>query len=283
MKVNIEKFENIDKFLGGLKRPTNKIFSERRPNDLSSEKGDAKFTGTKNLEEAFNLLKIGYKQPLAQIKEEMRKTATEKTENHPMFKQRLNVCGAIPLIPSSLLGLPNSMIDMKRVPIKSKVLNIVYDISIHAGGKKPEIMLAGTNLLKLCNSLERNGYRINIFVSDLTTTADEKEAISFFFKLKDSKQKLDLLKICFPLVHPSMLRRISFKWLETTPIATDPAFCGGYGRPLTAIKTLQEVSEMLKKESLLKSNDIFLSVKYLKNFDNFSELLKELKGKGIIK
>lgn len=283
MKVNIEKFENIDKFLEGLKRPINKIFSERRPNDLSSEKGDAKFTGTKNLEEAFNLLKIGYKQPLAQIKEEMGRTATERTESHPVFKQHLSVCGAVPLIPNSLLGLPNSMIDIRRVPIKSKVLNIVYDISITAGGNRAEIMLAGANLLKLCNSLERNGYRINIFVSDLTTTADKNEAISFFFKLKDSKQQLDLLKICFPLVHPSMLRRISFKWLETTPIAKDPAFCAGYGSPLTANKSIQEIVEMLKKESLLKSNDIFLSVRYLKNFKNFPELLKELKGKGIIK
>lgn len=283
MKVNIEKFENIDKFLEGLKRPTNQIFSERCPNDLSSEKGSAAFTGTKDLEEAFNLLKIGYKQPLARIKKEMKRTSTERVEACPAFKQHLDVCGAIPLIPNSLLGLPNSMINMKRIPIKSKVLNVVYDISIPASGSKDEIILAGANLLKLCNSLERNGYRINLFVSDITISSDKKDVIAFFFKLKDSKQKLDLLKICFPLAHPSMLRRLSFKWLETTPIATNPAFCRGYGRPLTTAKTEKEITNMLKKESLLKNNDIFLSVKYLKNFDNFSELLEELKSKGIIK
>ena len=50
-------------------------------------------------------------------------------------------------------------------------------------------------------------------------------------RIKNSSERLNLSKVSFPLVHPSFLRRICFKWIETNEHATT-LFNHGYGVPL---------------------------------------------------
>ncbi len=55
----------------------------------------------------------------------------------------------------------------------------------------------------------------------------------FIVTMKEFSQNLNLLKLAFPLIHPSMLRRISFRYLETMPAMKDTNYTNGYGYPLT--------------------------------------------------
>lgn len=51
--------------------------------------------------------------------------------------------------------------------------------------------------------------------------------------VKAANQRVNISKMAFMLVHPSMLRRLMFRWIETYPEVTS-GFRHGYGRPSSA-------------------------------------------------
>ena len=60
-------------------------------------------------------------------------------------------------------------------------------------------------------------------------------------QIKNYGERYSFQKVSFPLVHPSMFRRIGFKWLETVPGITDSGFSFGYGRPATQEDLIREL------------------------------------------
>ena len=108
--------------------------------------------------------------------------------------------------------------------------------------------------LYLCTALnivEAKGIQTRLSVGFMPAENDD-EAICPTLTIKDFGQKFDLQKICFPLAHPSMFRRIGFKYLETCPDITDRGWSFGYGRPI------KEIDESLKKNLGIDDNNVFL-------------------------
>jgi hypothetical protein len=105
-------------------------------------------------------------------------------------------------------------------------------------------------------------------------------AVGYTCSLKDYNQPLNLLKMCYPLVHPSMQRRTSFRWLETLPNLNDAEFVNGYGA--TLYKRLNEDSklerEFLKKHGILKNDKTFYCNVYQSSSVNSVEELGKLIG-----
>lgn len=279
MNIVYEKYDSIKEFVDTINsRNINNVFKGRR---LSSEEGTYDFTGTYTLEQAKSLLKDGYKAPLKNIERGLRiNKINKKFKDVPKVRPKNSVVGAIPHIPNSLLGLPQSMINLEKIPNKVKVVSINYDMVVSCSMPTEDIERAGIMLLSIVNALELRGYRVKLNVMAFSATqGDELAVVSI--GVKDYRQHLDLLKLCFPLVHPSFFRRLGFKWLETVPNLTETGFPRGYGIPVSNkgyYEALGLYSENLKD---FDGNSYYLSVKSIKSLGfNTNAVLKEV---GLIK
>lgn len=257
MNIKAKMYDTFEAFLCDLKAPVNEYF---KGETLASEDGDYSFTKTNNLQEAFDVLKTGYTDPLQKMQEG--KVNARQVSNVYRQQVRLHVCGVLPHIPNAILNLPLSMIDYYKQPQKSKVVTIVYNITVTAGTSTEETIKAGIKLLQLCKDVEASGYRLNLYITELCHVEEgTQDVIGWMLKLKDSKQPFDILKLCFPLVHPSMLRRLSFAWLERSPLVYSKRFVRGYGKATNFVKSREEIQEALQKCKLLSEQDYYTDVR----------------------
>lgn len=230
MKVNKEHFDSIAELLAILgERPNNEAMRGER----SSQTSDREFTDTKNYEEAIELITKGWDKPLEEIK-----SSTTKNIKTNVTRQKAlpstGIVGYVPCVPNALLGVPNSMIKTDRTPSKVKAITLTYGISVNCGWSAKEITKCGITALNIVNDLELEGYRVGLNIEFMCAkSSSDKELSIATVKIKDWRQPMDIKKMAFPLVHPSMFRRFGFKWLETCPQVTDRSYSSGYGRPLS--------------------------------------------------
>lgn len=130
------------------------------------------------------------------------------------------------------MGLPDSMLSREPIHKKVKTIYIVY--ATHASWRVAgEVFIkAGIALLSAIQLIESSGTQVKldcIFYAGKDTAFDTKEVIFGAAPLKDYSEGLNLQKLCFPIAHPSMLRRIGFKFLETVPGMKSDKYTDGYG------------------------------------------------------
>jgi hypothetical protein len=232
MQHVLERFDNIHQLLSTTRtRPVNKHFVSNR----SSMREDYHWYKTNSLPEAEELLLKGWDEHKDDIMAAIK--ASDKVETATKLDRvniRNNVVGASPNVPRAILGLPDSMIEYNRTPSKQRTMQIGYGISASASVGADELVACGCAVLALVNHIERMGIRVrlDIFESSVESLAGGGNiSMGWRLCLKDYRQPFDLLKMAFPVAHPSMLRRISFAWMETHP-QTPPSFVSGYGMPI---------------------------------------------------
>ena len=254
MRYVIEHFNSIDAMVeAGNKRPNNSAMGDSK----DSETGSKSFTNTNSYKEAEELLKYGWSEKLPEIKKALGQFERVNAGTASVSRQRpaLGIAGFTPHIPNAILGLPNSMIYTNKEPQKVKVIRILYGQHAHAGVKANDLTKAGIEVLKIVNRLESNGYRVQLDIIPYTGTGERQTAICNC-TIKEYRQPLDLKKIAFPIAHPSMLRRIMFKWLETTPNLTDVDFRWGYGSPM---RDYDDLKDTLKKQKVMDDNTFLIT------------------------
>jgi len=238
-KIYTEEFESIQALLKTLnERPNNKVMS----NEYSSADGDFDFTGTHSYEEAVKLLRTGYTDIIKTVKSTL--ATITKSNKHlnsgSRTMPRNNIMGYVPNVPNAIIGLPESMINTDLTPQKRKTISIVYSMDGNCCEGTDFFIKTGTILLAAINIIELSGIQVKLSVGFMA--AETSTELTFpIVSIKNYGQRLDLLKTCFPLAHPSMMRRIGFKWLETTPQITDQSYSCGYGRDPKDLKTIAEV------------------------------------------
>lgn len=254
-KLIQEHFNSISEMLSVIcSRPNNHIMKERH----SSVNGEKLFTRTKNWDEAMNLYKYGYTEVLEEIKKGT--TAVGGNRAHVERNKIVNdVIGYAPHVPNAILGLPNSMIGMKKIPQKVKTVSIIYEATANCCEDSETFVKAGIALLSAINILELSGIRVNLRLCYFFGQETDEYTYATV-KLKDYREHLDIQKLCFPIVHPSMFRRFGFKWLETCEGLTRN-WNYGYGRHI------EEMPKIIKKE--IRENEYFISMLSVKeeNFD----------------
>lgn len=231
-KVIAESFDSLYELLYEVNtRPKNEVMKDCN----SSYKNNYDFTGTHSYEEAEKLAKYGYTELLPKIREGM-KSCSKKIEKKVIKKERClpqNMpVGYIPNVPNMLLGRPDSMINVIRTPQKVKVIEIIYIMDGNGGTEKELWIKAGAIILEAVKFIERANIRIKLSVCMYFAGSGNEIAISTV-KIKDFGDKLDLQKVCFPMAHPSMFRRIGFRWIETHPDIEENSWSYGYGRSLS--------------------------------------------------
>jgi hypothetical protein len=228
----IEHFDSIQDMIATLNSRTN---NQTMQDCDSSHEGSSSFTGTSSYEEAEKLLKTGFGEIIQTLKTEIKKEEklnTKKYGTRNRFYYKNNVEGVLPNIPNALMGLPNSMILPSKKIEKTKAIDLYYDMGACCGIDRKEWIAAGVKILVAVKIFELQNISVNLnccFYSGFK----HGQYLMASVKLKGYQDKLDLLKLCFPIAHPSFFRRFGFKWLETVPIENlHYGFASGYGQAL---------------------------------------------------
>ena len=224
----INQFENISELYNWLK------VTQRRPKaDNSSEDLDREsWSGSKSLEDAYNLLLGGD----MNLYNEFIKAKDLKMEKQfaclvPKKRTKYDIVGGCVDVPSYLVGIPNCMIQREKTLIKSKVLNIMLNITVSAGVSTTKMKELGTKYLQVIELLEKVGYRCNLYVG--VCANNSRDYLTCLVRVKTDKEPLNIKKCVFPMVHPSMFRRVMFNWLEKCEIQSGREVTHmGYGCPV---------------------------------------------------
>ena len=138
------------------------------------------------------------------------------------------------------------MINQKVDTKKQKVITITKNISYSTFISKETIENESIKVLQLVNNLEKQGYRVILNV----TMICEKYNIVLCNKvrIKNASERLNLSKVSFPMVHPSYLRRIMFKWIETFEYTTKK-FDMCYGKPMKCAQFIDIVYKNNKNDN----------------------------------
>jgi hypothetical protein len=275
-KAYFEHFKTLNELVETIeKRPLNDVFKGKELMSKDTDKYQAKkFFHSPNYEAARDLLEKGYSDPMDEMKREILKIGKRDMATRP--RSYNSMVGFQAHVPNALQGIPENMINREKRVEKAKTIHLLYGFSALGNIKPSELIKGGINFISLVNSLEKQGYRIKIDIVRCTTTA--QTAIGYTCNVKEYGHRLNLLKLCFPLVHPSMLRRISFAWCETLPNLTDNMYSHGYGASLIGRLDLnhEKEREYLKKHGIIGKGQYYCNVYQAMSAKSVNDLAEKM-------
>ena len=242
-KTEVVEYDSLHEFYEYLiHTPFNEAFCWAKH---SSVDGDYYFTKTRDFSEAVELFKNGWSDMATKLVQKL-KVIESKTEPTMKPRNTLSVAGYQAIVPLYLQGVPNNMMNKKMVPVKQKVITLNKSIDYNGGVSAEQIIEESIKAMQIVKKLEAQGYRCNLNIVLGTTAGYPAKQFVVKVRIKSANEKLNVSKLAFPLVHPSMLRRLFFRFVEVYPNVTK-SFVSGYGSPATS----NEMREIFKGEYLL--------------------------------
>lgn len=205
-----ERYDSIADFQKALERPEIGYMYDKN-------KSEVDFYGTNTHGEADELLTNG-DTFTAKI---IQGCNTQKKFNRVANAVKQDFCGFVPNVGAATTGHPLNMFNAKQTTYKNtKVLNLIYFITVAWFVDKKELAEVGAKLLNVINTLEARGYRLNLFTAfcshpEVDHEIKEDKFLNVAVKIKDSGKHLNITKIAYPIAHPSFLRRHCFLWVNT--------------------------------------------------------------------
>ena len=174
--------------------------------EASDERRGSSWCDTASYQEAHDAMLFGkmYDNLSTDLKKYKTGGSKEKNNNY------LDVVGYNVVVPLAIQNVPNCMINKKRT-INNKIVTILYNCSVPAYVESEDIMKTTTELMKNIIQLEKDGYRVNLYVCQYNCNGS---GFGYVLKLKTDREVLNIKKLCFPLVSSSFLRRIDFRIKE---------------------------------------------------------------------
>lgn len=196
------------------------IVEENRSNystmNIGSCDSNYDFTKTHSMSEAIDLARYGWQEGIEKLNSKIQ----IKTQGE-LFTNKYDIAGGHVSVPRYLNGCPKNMIRKVPVENKDRVITIVKVCSV-LGGKSVDAMIAeGAKFVQVIQRVEASGYRCNadvIFASSKEFQRISSTAHVVRVRIKKANERLNLAKMCFPMVHPSMFRRFIFKLREIDPV-----------------------------------------------------------------
>lgn len=209
--INIS-FNSLHEMSDWIERTPRTERGEEYQRSAEESKKYNKFAGTDSFTEADNLLKFGDEENAKKIQ-----AAHANVKATPGVSERNRLynspCGFLPIVPRVLAGVPENMLNIRKEEYRStKVINVIYNTAVDYRVSAKEIIKTSASVASAINTLEKNGYRVNLYAANFTDMRDEP--VSIMVKIKDAGQYFDGLRVAYPLVNPSFLRRHIFAVLE---------------------------------------------------------------------
>lgn len=202
---------------------------------------DKDWTGVKDYNEACELLHNGYQPSVDKLKERLQSKYVGEGKRITFHN---DVVGYAPIVPLAMQGVPQSMLNHKMKPIKAKVIDVYYNITVTHQITSEQILKNGSNLLGAIIDLEQAGYKVNIYA--VQGYANYENCDMLIIKIKDSKQPMDLKRMSFPLTHTAFFRVIGFDWYSKVP---NGHWRSGYGHTLNQEFGTDKATAIIRKVS----------------------------------
>lgn len=200
---NFLQFNSISELMNELDNAPE--IDERGTASSDTDRG-SDWCDTKTYEEAHDAMLFGKMYDNLSTDLNKYKTSGSKEKNN----NYLDVVGYNVVVPLAIQNVPNCMINKKRT-INNKIVTILYNCSVPAHVSSETIMKTTTELMKNIIRLEKDGYRVNLYVCQYNS---DSSGFGYVLKLKTDRETLNIKKLCFPLVSSSFLRRIDFRIKE---------------------------------------------------------------------
>ena len=249
---NIYEFNSMSDYIKTLTDP--ELLKGRSIGD-SSKTGDSLWYGTGSFNEAVTLATEGWTECANRLTKQLN-FQIKKMEGDKTMKMFLSQVGYQPIIPLYLNGCPNNMMNMKMDVKKQKVLTIVKSVGFRGNVSTKQIEEESIKTLLLVTMLERKGYRVNLYTLNGYYAGGKNHYCRV--KIKGASEKLNISKIAFPLVHPSMLRRLNFRFREV--VARTPI--GG------SLYTKNDNMPAIKKGEIFIPSFMKMTIDQIKNIDD---------------
>jgi len=223
-------------------------------------------------EETYTMLREGYQPTVDALKSKLKISAAGQGKR---FKSFNDVVGYQPIIPNAIMGLPNSMVNSSLKPIKTKVIDVYYEMTVAAYTESSDLIKAGQKMLGVIMELEAQGYRFNLYCTQgYYDTSNGCDMVCI--KVKSASQPMDLKRMSFPISHTAFFRGIGFDWYSKFPKGT---YRSGYGHAISYDKSQSEIQEEYSK-IFGKSAIYFSATTIIKQKDNAEKYLKEVLTSG---
>lgn len=189
-----------------------------------SEEGSKSFAGTENMAEANGMMTAGYPDGIRELK-----TIKAKPSRNGQMEIFRSFQGFTPSVGDVVAGNPLNMLNARHsVKASCKVVDVVLGAAFSCEWSTDDIMREAKKAMQAIMTAENNGYRVNLYVcfssAYLGAKRVKENTCDILVKIKGSNQKLDLLRVSYPVIHPSFFRRHIFAVLERSVELN-----GGYG------------------------------------------------------
>lgn len=222
----VQEFNSINEFYKYIcDTPFNEAFRWARHLSVES---DQYFTKTKSFDEAVDLMKNGWTDVAQKITQKL--NVMPDMEVVKQMRTVIGVAGFQPIVPLYLAGVPTNMVSKQMQPIKQKIVNVTKSVTYSEGVSTDTIIEESIKAMQIVKKLESQGYRVNLNIA-LGVRKQNREIVCKV-RVKSANERLNVSKLAFPMVHPSMLRRLFLRYIEVNPNVTKPFTCG-YGYPLS--------------------------------------------------
>lgn len=221
-----KKFESLTAFASWLDTAPLAGYFSKKPKSCQSHKEDTgNWYGTANYEDAQNLMMSGWHEGAARVRACM--------ADHLSPKDGKKVCNSVvgfaPNVPAYLCGAPACMISKKTTKTPRRVVSIVYNCAVPASVSASEIENAAATLFNVVAGLESSGVRVELWACSFSMDEDLNinNTVSMAVRIKTASQPFNLLKMVFPMVHPSFNRRFKFALIERIGVDSKFKYYGG--------------------------------------------------------
>lgn len=202
----------------------------------------ADWVGVKTYKEAEELLRFGW-QDNEKIKVLKDKVANlNKAHDVQKIGFKNDIVGFAPVVPNSVIGIPQNMINSVRVPKKQKVITILADMTTSYSTNQKEYLDWGAQLISKIVQLEKSGFRVRLEYVNSFSEDGHGKVHACRVLMKSENQPFDIKRYMFPLAHTAMFRGLMFDWYEKLP---DAQHIFGYGSSLVHHK---KDKDFIKKE-----------------------------------
>ena len=252
-KLNIELYTSANQIVDDLQV---RVRTDSR--FKSDVYGNPSWVGA-NREQTYKMLREGYQPVVDKMKSSVKFTAGGIKKRTQFFN---SVEGFAPIVPNAIISLPNSMVTSRTKPIKTKVLDVYYEMTCSSGVESRDLIAAGTKLLSAIMEMEAQGYRFNLYVvQDYYAPGEGCDMLCL--RVKTASQPFDLKRMSFTMAHTAFFRGIGFEWYEKFPKGT---YRYGYGCSISYQKSQRHIQNEFRR--LFGNNVIFFAATQIMREDD---------------
>jgi hypothetical protein len=209
------------------------------PASCSSKRADLstiEFTGTNSWEDAMRLAHNGWREGAERAAAITRRLEARIIHRIVRDDYTFDVEGLAFHLDRYLAGEPEHFIriDESTVQGTDRHVRIAVNNAISCGVKPEAVITRGAILTALVELLEYAGMGVELWLVDAAakSSSETRPVFVYSVKLKAYDQPLDPPRIAFALAHPSSLRRLGFRMLETSHESMSGLVNHCYGYPV---------------------------------------------------